>query len=111
MNCTNDGDRNFRWRRIFSFVSFGDLFIRTRRLCRRVQFGPKIQKSLNGLLPPADGSVRPQTLGKRVSDDPRHFIFRHQQKMAKKIDKDFRKKKTAENQQTVCLGGAMDFWT
>ena len=30
----------------------------------------------NGRLPPEDGSVRPQTLGKRVSDDPRHFIFR-----------------------------------
>ena len=25
---------------------------------------------------PEGGSVRPQTLGKRVSDDPRHFIFR-----------------------------------
>ena len=33
-------------------------------------------KILNGCLPPEDGSVRPQTLGKRVSDDPRHFIFR-----------------------------------
>ena len=27
-------------------------------------------------LPLKDGSVRPQTLGKRVSDDSRHFIFR-----------------------------------
>ena len=30
----------------------------------------------NNRLLPKDGSVRPQTLGKRVSDDPRHFIFR-----------------------------------
>merc|ERR1712025_696137 len=33
-------------------------------------------ETLNGRLPPEDGSVRPQTLGKCVSDDPRHFIFR-----------------------------------
>ena len=31
-------------------------------------------------LPPEDGSVWPETLGKRVSDDPRHFIFRRQRK-------------------------------
>merc|ERR1739848_582789 len=37
-------------------------------------------KSLNDRLPPEDGSIRPQTLGKRVSDDPRHFIFRQQKK-------------------------------
>ena len=36
----------------------------------------KIETS-NSRLPPEDGSVRPQTLGTRVSDDPRHFIFRH----------------------------------
>ena len=30
----------------------------------------------NGRLPPEDGSDRPQTSGKRVSSDPRHFIFR-----------------------------------
>ena len=40
----------------------------------------KNYKTLNGRLPPEDGSVRPQTLGKRVSDDPRHFIFRHRKK-------------------------------
>ena len=32
----------------------------------------------NGRLPPEDGSDRPQTLGKRVSGDPRHLIFRRQ---------------------------------
>ena len=42
----------------------------------------------NGRLPPEDGSVRPQTLGKRVSDDPRHFIFRRRKKIsAKKFKK------------------------
>ena len=30
----------------------------------------------NGRLPLEDGSDRPQTLEKRVSGDPRHFIFR-----------------------------------
>ena len=38
-------------------------------------------ETLNGRLPPEDGSVRPQTLGKRVSDDSRHFIFRRRKKM------------------------------
>ena len=33
-------------------------------------------KTLNGRLPPEDGSVRPQTLGKSVSGDPRLFVFR-----------------------------------
>ena len=39
-------------------------------------FGCKKVEFLNGRLPTEDGSVRPQTLGKRVSDDARHFIFR-----------------------------------
>ena len=33
-------------------------------------------KTSNGRLPPEYGSDRPQTLGKRVSGDPRHLIFR-----------------------------------
>ena len=44
---------------------------------------------MNGRLPPEDGSVRPQTLEKRVSDDPRHFIFRHRKKV---LDEFFTKK-------------------
>ena len=39
-------------------------------------WGAKKVEFSNGRLPPEDGSVRPQTLGKRVSDDPRLFIFR-----------------------------------
>ena len=35
-------------------------------------------QTLNGRLPLKLGSDRPQTLPKRVSDDPRHFIFRRQ---------------------------------
>ena len=35
-------------------------------------------ETLNGSLPLKHGSVRPQTLGKRVSDDSPHFIFRCQ---------------------------------
>ena len=41
-----------------------------------IKFLPKFCKTLTGRLPPEDGSVRPQTLGKRVSDDSQHFIFR-----------------------------------
>ena len=33
----------------------------------------------NGRLPPKHGSDRRETLPKRVSGDPRHFIFRHPQ--------------------------------
>ena len=45
------------------------------------------QLSFNGRLSPKEGSVRPQTLVKRVSDDPRRFIFRRQkhQHLAKKL--------------------------
>ena len=33
-------------------------------------------QTLNGRFPLKLGSDRPQTLQKRVSEDPRHFIFR-----------------------------------
>ena len=36
-----------------------------------------LPETLNGRLPLEHGSVRPQTLGKRVSDDPGHFNFRY----------------------------------
>ena len=39
----------------------------------------------NSRLPPEDGSVRPQTLGKCVSDDSRHFNFRRQQRFPDKV--------------------------
>ena len=40
-------------------------------------FGEKIVfETSNGRLPPEDGSDRHETSGKRVSGDPRHFIFR-----------------------------------
>ena len=48
---------------------------------------------LNNRLPPEDGSVRLQTLGKRVSDDPRHFFFRRRKK---NIDKNFRQNFSSE---------------
>ena len=41
-----------------------------------IKFPPKFCKTLTGRLPLEDGSVRPQTLGKRVSDDSQHFILR-----------------------------------
>ena len=33
--------------------------------------------NFEGLFPPEGGSDWPETLPKRVSDDPRHFIFRY----------------------------------
>ena len=36
-------------------------------------------RTLNGRLPLEYGSVRPQTLGKCVSDDSQHFIFRRRE--------------------------------
>ena len=42
-------------------------------------------KTLNGRLLPKNGSVRPQTLGKRVSDDPQRFIFRRRKRKNKRV--------------------------
>ena len=50
-----------------------------------IKFPPKFCKTLTGRLPPEDGSVRPQTLGKRVSKDSRHFIFRRLKKNWRKF--------------------------
>ena len=50
-----------------------------------IKFPPKFCKTLTGRLPPEDGSVRPQTLGKRVSDDSQHFMFRGWKKFFGKI--------------------------
>ena len=60
----------------------GQIFSSVRRL--EAEKTPKNQneknskklKTLNGRLPPEDGSVWPETLATYVSDDPRHFIFR-----------------------------------
>ena len=53
---------------------------------------PKRKKvqTLNGRLPPEDGSVRPENLGKRVSDEFQHLIFRRSKKK-------FGRKFSAEN--------------
>ena len=62
-----------------SFLPILKPSMRASNVCRKISaetFPPKLCKALNGRLPPEDGSVRPQTLGKRVADDPRHFIFR-----------------------------------
>ena len=51
------------------------------RFFSRLKFwGDKKVEFSSGRLPPEDGSVRPQTLSKRVSNDSRHFIFRRQTK-------------------------------
>ena len=42
-------------------------------------------KISNGRLPPEDGSDWRETLGKRVSDDLQHFIFRRQKKILDEI--------------------------
>ena len=42
-------------------------------------------KTLNGGLPPEDGSDRRETLPKRVSDDSQHLIFRRPKKLLDEI--------------------------
>ena len=59
----------------------------------RRKFPPKFCKTLTGRLPLEDGSVRPQTLGKCVSDDSQHFIFRRRKNFfGKKFWRKFRQK-------------------
>ena len=43
-------------------------------------FDAENQKKLNGRSPLEHGSDRRETLGNRISDDSRHFIFRRQKK-------------------------------
>ena len=57
---------------------------------------------------PEDGSVWPQTLGKRVSGDPRHFIFRRPQTFF--ATKHFGGK-IFRQQQSACFGGAVQVYT
>ena len=62
----------------------------------------------NGRLPLEDGSVRPQTSGKRVSGDPQHLIFRRQKKKKTTnffVGKNFLKSKNAS------FGRAVKVWT
>ena len=56
----------------------------------------KKMQTLNGRLHPEDDSVRRETLGKRVSDDLQHFIFRRQKKILDEIVS--QKQKISENQ-------------
>ena len=68
----------------------------------------------NGRLPPEDGSDRPQTLGKRVSGDPRHFIFRRPQTFLATIffcRKNFSSTPRKFFQQSACFGGAVQVYT
>ena len=70
--------------------------------------------ALNGRLPPEDGSDRPQTSGKRVSGDPRHFIFRrHKHFFATKIfvAKHFSSTVRKIFQQSACFVGAVHVYT
>ena len=60
-------------------------------------------RTLNGRLPLEHGSVRPQTLGKRVSDDSQHFIFRRRKIFfGKNFDEKFSQKKFV-GKSTNCL--------
>ena len=59
------------------------------RTDRRTDGRTQNTKISNGRLPPEDGSDRRETLGKRVSDDLQHFIFRRRKKMFINV---FRKK-------------------
>ena len=64
----------------------------------------KFCKTLTGRLPLEDGSVRPQTLGKRVSDDSQHFIFRRRKFFfGKNFWWKFSSKKKFVGKSTNCL--------
>ena len=54
---------------------------RRREIFRKKNSGSNVLETLNGRLPLEDGSDRPQTWPKLVSDDPRHFIFRRPKKI------------------------------
>ena len=43
-------------------------------ICSKLRIYEKCE-TLNGRLPPEDGSIQPQTLRKRVSDEPRLVLF------------------------------------
>ena len=67
----------------------------------------------NGRLPPEDGSDRPQTSGKRVSGDPRHFIFRrHKHFLRPKflLQKLFSSTVRKFFQQSACFGVAVQVY-
>ena len=77
-----------------------------------IKFPPKFCKTLTSRLPPEDGSVRPQTLGKRVSDDSRHFIFRRRKEnLANIFDKNFHPKNFCRKIDKLHFFPAMDFST
>ena len=50
----------------------------------RFQEFRKVFETSNGCLPLEDGSDRRETLGKRVSDSSKHFIFRRRIKIVEK---------------------------
>ena len=63
-------------------------------------------ETLNGRLPLEDGSDRPQTWPKRVSDESRHFIFwRPKKKMMK-----FSEQKSPDEIKSHYFGGATLVW-
>ena len=64
-------------RRDLSTVKFSASYDAWRPKKRRKPETKTFEKmqTLNSRLPPEDGSVRLETLGKRVSDDSQHFIF------------------------------------
>ena len=89
--------RSFRWfLRFFIRSKFFQILVRgdainlvqksskselsSRFLSRSKFWGAKKVEFSKGRLPPEDGSVRLQTLGKRVPDDPQHFIFQRRKK-------------------------------
>ena len=71
------------------------------------------RRTLNGRLPLEHGSVRPQTLVKRVSGDPRHFIFRSPEYFLRQNCSSEKIWSTPQKcfQQSACFGGAMKVWT
>ena len=68
----------------------------------------------NGRLPPEDGSDRRETSGKRVSGDPRHFIFRRHKHLLRPkflLLKIFSSTVRKFFQQSACFGVAVQVYT
>ena len=62
--------------RYFTLIGFNYILLEAYFVANAVHF-----ETLNGRLPLKHGSDRRETSGKRVSDDPRHFIFRRRTKI------------------------------
>ena len=120
--CQDRVSKTINWKIFLSFFLLSSAYpsnmapIATKLRQNAFRTNPDISffDASNGRLPPEDGSDRPQTSGKRVSGDPRHFIFRrHKHFLRPKLllQKIFRQHPPKLFQQSACFGGAVQVYT